>query len=254
MGVDSLPVRFIDASTAEKAMIKGAIQNIREGQGTVVDAARIFRLSPEIGESIGLKAPMVETAKALANLSEPIWQKVYRGEVSEKIGEIIGELVQTDEGQEAALKMIEKRGKNLNEEGIRYAIRFAKSSQTVIHQEQNLFGAQEIRKTLAIEKAKLADFVARSLSSEKSIFNAVARGSKAIAEHGVGEVNQSEATKVAKNLAQAQQIFDRLADKTGPIGDAISKAAEEIGAGENETDVRNRLYREVIAEIAKTLP
>lgn len=258
MGVDTIASRYIPVDTPEAAMVAGALQNIREGQGTAVDAAKVFRMLPEkpevVAKEVGLTDKKIDEAVSLAKLTDPIWQQVYRGHVDPKVGIAIGELVSDPEAQWAALKMIEsKGGEKLGDDEIRYAIRFAASSPLITETEGDLFGNHNVTRSLAFEKAKLASWIDRSLGSEKSIFSAVSRGASRIKQRGVGEVSEEQAKTVARNAAQAQAVFGKLADKSGAIGDALNAAAEKLDKGEHVNEVREELYKEVIKAISEII-
>jgi hypothetical protein len=257
MGRDTIDVRYIDAANAHEAMVKGAIQNIRENQGTAIDAAKIFRVAPEgadkIVEMIGVRSRMVDDARALANLSEPIWEKVYRGDVDPNIGRIIGANVSTPEGQRAALTMLEGKGRSLTDQEAEFAIRYAKSG-SITREEATLFGTEEITRSLAVEKAQLAGDVMKALSSERNIFAAVSRGSKEIGERGVGTVDEEQARLIARNAGEARQLFVRLSDKVGPVGDALTQAGERLAQGGNRPEIAKQLIPRVLQGIAETYP
>ncbi|HUW32298.1 MAG TPA: hypothetical protein VM223_11865, partial [Planctomycetota bacterium] len=88
-------VIYLEAKDAKGARVKGALINIAEGQGTVVDAARVFRQEGFTrqaleGEGISLRKDMARQALALANLNGFLFNEVSAGRMSPKMGEVIG--------------------------------------------------------------------------------------------------------------------------------------------------------------------
>ena len=95
-GQAGLDTRFLDAPTAEEARTQGALINIAEGQGTAIDAAKLFRdqkITPEelAAQGIAVKGEKARQGMALANLAPPLFGQVVRGELPVERAALIGE-------------------------------------------------------------------------------------------------------------------------------------------------------------------
>jgi hypothetical protein len=89
LGIPTLPVRELPAATAEEARALGALANIKEGRGTVFDAAKFMRDSSitDAGQLQRMGAPMTDgnSAKglALSKLPGNIFQDAVDGKLSQ---------------------------------------------------------------------------------------------------------------------------------------------------------------------------
>ena len=106
-GQAGLDTRFLDAPTAEEARTQGALINIAEGQGTAIDAAKLFRdqsISPEelAAQGIAVKGEKARQGMALANLAPPLFGQVVRGELPVERAALIGEKLPEAGGPDGA--------------------------------------------------------------------------------------------------------------------------------------------------------
>jgi hypothetical protein len=119
--VGKVDVKFIDAKDAAEARAKGALQNIAEGNGTAVDAAKFFResgLNPEQlkKRGISLSKGLGSKGVSLSKLSDDLFDQVVSGKMDEDRGAAIGKATSDPLQQESLVKLIqqeEARGKTL---------------------------------------------------------------------------------------------------------------------------------------------
>ncbi len=161
LGVKSVTVRHIVAPTAKAARAIGAEQNIAEGRGTAMDAGKFFRDSgisaTDLAEKgISLSEGMVAKGMALANLSEPIFNRVVQGDLTQGRAIAIGEATADPAEQKAVLDLVERKertGKKVSDDTLSELIRLVKSSGQTTETTANLFGTQEINRSLALSKS-----------------------------------------------------------------------------------------------------
>lgn len=265
LGVKDINAMEIKAETAREARIIGALTNIAEGRGTAIDAAKLFRetgfpaqdLPAELArQGVSLREKQVIEGQALANLSEPIWNQIWKGELKPSIGVAIGESISSPEAQAAALKMVrglESRNKHLGDAELRDLIRIVQSSGESVEVQTNLFGLQEITRSHALEQAQLMSWVRQTLGRDKRLFGTVSRGAGRIEEAGIGKVSAEEAAALSKSAAQVQEVFDKLALTEGEIHQSLKASARQVAEGGNAVTIRQELYGKVREAVRKII-
>ena len=185
-GVKDLPVRLIDAPDAQSARAVGALQNIAEGRGTPVDAAKFFRDSgytPQELEALGVSLGEATAANgvALSRLSDPIFEKTATGKMSQGRAIAIGKATPDHATQDAIMKMVDRadaRGRNLSDATVAELGRFAAAAPSQEQFVGSLFGKQAQMQNLALEKADVSSYIQRELAQEKRVFGSVASEAK----------------------------------------------------------------------------
>ena len=120
--------------------------------------------------------------------------------------------------------------------------------------ELTLFGTDATTESLAVERAEMVAWVKRRLSAEERAFRSVASGKRALTLAPAGNViNVRENQRRARSAADMEMILSMRAYATGPISDALNAAAERVAGGEPEGQVRDRLYDQILEEIANEL-
>lgn len=261
-GVHELPVRFIDAPDAKSARAVGALQNIAEGRGNAVDAAKFFRdsgFTPEQLESLGVSMGEATSANgiSLAGLSEPIFTKVATGKMPMGRAIAVGRATGDHSTQDAILKMIEKaetRGRNVNDATVAELARFANAAPSQDRSFDSLFGKFSQSQNLALEKAEISSYIQRELAQEKRLFGSVASESKAKTLSSAGNtIKAEENARISAGAAQAIEAYNRLSTRAGAINDALDQAARSLADGHNSAQVKQRAYERIRAELSKTL-
>jgi hypothetical protein len=261
--VGSVWTRVIKADTPEEARSIGALQNIAEGRGTPMDAAKFFRdsgITPEKLDKLGISMGEATAAKgvALARLDPYIFDQVVSGKIREGRGVAIGAASDSPADQEALLKLINKseaKGKRVSDDVVEELARMVKSAGQHTETQSGLFGVKELTKNLALEKADISTFVRSKIATERRIFQSVSQESKA-AELGKVKgqtINAEKNAEIAQQATQAQEIYDRLSIRTGEVDDILNAAAKELAKGGNANAVKQRAYDSIRAEISKAL-
>lgn len=239
-----LSVYFVDAKSAAEARARGALANMAEGRGTAVDAAKFLR---DTGKSvhdlkeagISLKGSIAQNGTILANLSNRIFQKVSNGVVTEgRALAIAGDLQNDHEAQDELFAEISRREDKKGGRPIADAVvaemakeyaAVPRTSETV----RSLFGDEENRRTLMLERGILKSEIRKALSQEHAAFKAVAGQSGEKREKILerGDINRIDIDRSRQELKKAAidlDTFDRLVNYKGSISEAINQGAQEL--------------------------
>lgn len=260
--VRHMVVRYVDASNAHKAMIKGALTNIAEGRGTAVDAAKIFRstkLTQQALERAGVsvRGELAKLALGLANLSPTLFKQVVDEKIPVERGAIIGTHFKTAVEQDALaamLKRTEIRGKRLTNAEIAELANFVKTAGRRKETIQSLFGDEELERSLAIEKAQLSAWIKLRLLYDKRMFSYVS--GKDVAEglkRGNTNVDVDKSKELARETRIIEEVWNRLVDKTGPVNKALNKAAKRLASNDSLNAIRHDLYRDASEAVREEL-
>jgi hypothetical protein len=263
-GVPDVLVKKIDAPTAAAARAVGALQNIAEGRGTAMDAAKFFRDSgytPERLDDLGISMGEATAANgvALSRLDSSLFDQVVSGKLRQGRAIAIGNATADPADQEAIVKLIQKqeaKGRKVTDDVVDELARMVKGSQQTTETQQGLFGAQEMTRSLALEKAEISSAVREKIAQERRVFQSVADTGKAATLGKVkGQQLKPEVNaKIAREAGQAQEIYDRLSTRGGTIDDILNRAARELADGGNANGIKQRAYDDIRAELSKAVP
>jgi GGDEF domain-containing protein len=261
-GGQNLAVRMLDVDNREQARAVGALQNIAEGRGTAIDAAKFMRDSGMTLEDlekrgISMGEATAQNGVALARLDPSIFEQVAIGKLSERKGVAIGRATDNAATQEAIVKMIAKaeaRGRHVSEGAVQELARFAASAGETEQTVESLFGNRVETQNLALEKADVSAYIQKQLRQEKTIFGAVSSEARAKTLSRTG--NRIEAAKNAAEAtaaSQALEVYDRLSARRGPVDDALNAAAKDIADGKPANNAKQRAYEAVRAAVREAL-
>jgi predicted ABC-type ATPase len=260
LGAESVTVRFLKAANATEARAIGALQNIAEGAGTPMDAAKFFRdtgiKSQADVEARGLPlgSGQAEKGLRLSKLPTEVFNAVVRGDLSVNRGAIIGGSGLDEAKQREVFKMIGSR-KAIADQTLQELVEHAAASQQRTQTTMSLFGETQEAKDNLITRAKLSAGLKAKISREKRLFSTVsrARAATALQEKGGNVINQEQSAKVAGEASEALGVFERLKSASGPISSALNRAADRVEAGESEAKVRQELEADVFAAVEQEL-
>lgn len=262
-GVGEVTVRMLDARNAGEARAIGALQNIAEGRGTAVDAAKFFRdtgLTPEDldGKGISLGEATAANGMALARLDQRLFDDVVSGKLRMGRAIAIGDATDKAEQQEAILKLIdraESKGRKVSDDTVEELARMVKGSAAHTETQQTLFGAQEMTRNLTLEKAEVSSYIRDQIGKEKRLFSSVADEGKAqkLAPAG-NKLDVKQNAAIAESAAHAQELYDKLSTRTGAIDEILNQAAQDLAAGkETPNAVKSRAYEAARKSLSETL-
>ena len=261
-GQKQVAVRHIVAKDAAEARAIGARQNIAEGRGTPVDAAKFFRdtsVTPADLEKHGISLGEATAAKgvALSNLDDSLFNKVVKGELREGRAVAIGEATHDPAEQKAILSLVEKkeaRGTKVSDDTLSELIRLVKGSEQTTETTANLFGTQEITRSLALEKAEISAHIKQQLSKDKKLFGFVAKEGRATElERAGNKIDVERSHEISTGAAQAEEVYNKLSERGGPISTILDQSARRLADGANAVTVKSEAYARVRSEVSKTL-
>ncbi len=254
-----IPTYLIDAKDEKEARALGALANIAEGRGTAVDAAKFFRESglgvDELkGQGVSMKGKMADEGVSLAKLSDNAFRAMVNGQLSEKRGLAITRHLEDRDKQDELLHNIrqaEQRGHHVRDDAVEEMARDLSLSESVIEEQTDLFGTEEVKRSLVVERGMLKAAVRRALSSESRAFTEVGRRGRPEALAEAGNVIDTEGNK--RRAQAAQQLlatFDRESKYVGEINDVIN---EHSGRLADEPKREKQLARELNKRIRSLL-
>lgn len=252
-----LNAQFIDAPDAKTARGIGALMNIAEGRGTPVDVAKFMRDAGVTTEAlttqgISLKGTLARQGNALSKLAPDVFDRVARGEVTEGHGAAIGETLDDAALQRTALSIVEKSGKRLNDTEVREVARQVRDAGTESVSQETLFGTEETKHALIVERAQLASAIKKRLATDKRIFGYVTKEGRAQdLERGGNVIDVEASRRIAQESARLEEVFNTLYTRSGPIAEALTEGARRIARGEKPTTVIDQLYPTVRTRVSE---
>ena len=259
-GAPDVTVRYLDAADAQEARTKGALINIAEGRGDSLDAAKVFRdsgLDQEAlqREGVSLQGEKAKEGLALANLDPHLFSQVVSGDLSKARGAVIGGGVESPEDQRALVDLLdqrEKNGKRLTNDQVGEMIRLTNDAPKTTETQENLFGTEELTRSLMPEKAEVSDYVQRRMGQERKLFAAVGSDSAAEKLGAAGNVIKAgDNAKAAERTGQAQALYQKFSTMAGPVSDALDTAAARIAKGDNSTSVKEAAYEQIKRDLVQ---
>jgi len=253
MGVRNIPVYHIDAPTAATARVHGALQNIAEGQGTVIDAAKFFRDSSYSEEDlkdkgISFTKGLQRDAMALANLAEWIFKGVINKTFPYERAVVIGGGIKDQDLQNEVIRAVEakeKRGIKITNDVLREIVDQVNAAPVKEMAQTDLFGTTTTKKSLIFEKAAIQAHIAKELAKDKKIFGMVARNAEELARVPGQEIKAEASREISQDANKMLAVFDALKRSKGPISDIITKGAERLSEGEDAKKVKTEVYNQI---------
>lgn len=232
--VQSINVQIIGGESAQDARVLGALQNIAEGQGTVIDAAKIFRdMKFDISEltKVGLSLTDSKTndGMALSNLSQDLFDNVVNGMIAPSVGIIIGRNIKKHSVQEQFIKHI--KGRKLNNSTIEVMAKDINASPVAVTKVVDLFGTTETEQAEYEERAKIIGEIINALSKVKNLLGKTAKGKEFLEQFG-NKINEEKSKGASQDAAIASVYFDRLRHSDNNITQIINDTVNAIKKGE----------------------
>ena len=260
LGAEEVTVRFLNAQNATEARAIGAMQNIAEGAGTPMDAAKFFRdtgiktKADVEARGLPLGSGQADKGLKLSKLPAEVFNAVVRGDLSVNRGAIIGGSGLDEAKQREVFKMVSSR-KGIADQTLLELVEHAAASVQRTQTTFNLFGESQEAKDNLITRAKLSAGLKAKIAREKRLFGTVskAKAASSLAEKGGNVINQEQSAKVAGEASEALAVFERLKSSSGPISSALNRAADRVEAGESEAKVRQELEQDVFAAVEQEL-
>lgn len=232
--LDGYLFRERDGWTAREVRVVAALKNMREGSGTPLDAAKLFREAPAAlrDRSLPITGEVVAQGRQLASLSEGAFKAVVNGVVPERYGAIIGEQAGTRPELHDSLIDLLRRADPRTTEGARAMVQEGLLDDFIRTEglQLDLFGGLPRESTL-IARGRIREAVMAGLRKDARLNAALVRNAEAI-EAG-GNVLARSANEAALAIDRAaSELVSRLALRSGEMGEAFAAAAAAVTKGE----------------------
>jgi hypothetical protein len=238
-GVSHVPIAYMDVSTDTAARALGALQNIAEGRGTPMDAAKWMRdtgltAADLVKEGVSLKGSVAKTGLALSKLNDTLFNRVVQGTLPESRGAIIGDLIADADVQIQLVKRLDEldaRGRVVNDKVFTELVESFSAAPRVEVTQNTLFGAESFTQSLALERAELAAAITERLGATKRVMGTAVKHKGMLEE--VGSQIAEKASSAAKTGAeQTIDVFTRTKNLSGPVSEMLDDGARRIANGE----------------------
>jgi hypothetical protein len=254
--VGNLEGDIIDLTDAADARVFGALENIAQGRGTALDAAKIFRDAKLTTEQIEARGVSLEGRNAklglgLANLDDALFRKVVIGELSEKQGAMIGRELPDQAAQRGLWPHLAEG--ELTDGQLRSLIVQSQLAPVVAGEQEGFSFNTPRNKSLAVPKAKVTDYIDSQLATEKRSFTAVGKQNVADILSRGGNIIETESNRArALGAAQLREMFGKEIRHSGEVNDLLNDAARRIARGEEPNVVFPETYRAVLDQLRGT--
>jgi hypothetical protein len=261
LGIPTVPVRELPAATAEEARALGALANIKEGRGTVFDAAKFMRDSgitdPEQLQRMG--APMTDghaaRGLALAQLPDNIFQAAVDGRLSVGKAAAIGGSGLDETQMQSVMKILGDR--DLSDSAFSEVIQQVRSAPVVKQSDGaqttllELMGMSEEALSLAVEKGKLAAKIRAELISDKNLFGKVGKKAERLQQAG-NKISVEGSAMEATDARTVLGIFDAVKYAPGPVSSLLDDGAKQIADGAKPGVVANRIRDQIVDAVRQS--
>lgn len=216
--------READGYTAPMMRVMAAAKNIAEGSGSALDAARVLRDAPELAGTLPPRSGLVRQANDIAKLGDDAFGMAWNGVASERDAALVGKHVSDPAMQSAILSHLSKDSPDTAEEAELF-VRQAKSAGAAKQVQSDMFGDYLKADLVLPERVKILKSALTSLRKDKALFATLTAREGRIAD--AGNVLDTAANAAHHdNAAQAFTVLKALAERKGPISDALQSAAE----------------------------
>lgn len=218
--------RETDGWTPNQVMRRAAIANIAQESGTAVDAALILRAAdPAEMAVLPPRSAKVRQGRELAALDDEALRMVSHGVVPENYGAIVGRLAPNDPpaqiGIIRALHEMEPANELEAEAIVRQFLELRGDDEAIT----DLFGEQVLASSPIKERSRVLARTIKALRDDRRIFATLSRNRDVIEAAGntLAEGNEGR----AQTAAMAADLIMKLANRTGPVADALNAAARK---------------------------
>jgi hypothetical protein len=239
--LDAVVLREADGVTAQQARVMGALKNIAEGTGSLVDAARVLRDAPNGMDFLPPRAANVKGVRGLVGLNYDAFGAVLNDVIDPETAAAIGRIApDRPETHMALVDLLAKSGVTTPAQAetvVRQAL--ADGFGSVREEQMGLFGGEQ-QQSLYGPAARILDNAKRRLRQEKRSFKVLTEDAAKIEQAGNVLDRAANEARVL-NSDQAIAIIDATAHSQGPVRDALLDAARRAVAGDSAGAVRQFL-------------
>jgi hypothetical protein len=222
--------READGWSAADVRAMAAKKNMQEGSGTPLDAARILRDKPDIADgSLPKGGTVVRDGLFLARLSDPAFDLVNAGVVPEAIGARVGALAPDPVTHLGIMNDLVRFKPETQREADLYIGESLRAG-FVLERQEDMFGVMEATVSLMGERVRVLNDTIKLLASDKRVFAGLERNATTIESAG-NQLARDTNQALAAQAAGLQDMIVKLAQRMGPISDALNEQALALKNG-----------------------
>jgi hypothetical protein len=241
----AIVVKEADGISAEQARVLGALRNIANGTGTLLDNAKVLRDAPEASSLLPRNAPLARDAMGLAHLSYEAFGAAANEVVPPHIAAQVG--MNAPHAPEAHLPILgllaKERITDPREAAQITRQAVADGFGTADAEQLSLLGA-EPQQSLYVPISRIMAAAAKRLREEKRTFKVLTEKAGKIESAGNVLDRTANESKVISN-EEALAILDRTAHSAGPVRDALVRAARSELSGVRRADAVGQFLDEL---------
>ena len=226
-------IKETDGYSPDHAMLQGVAINLRQGTGTAIDAAKMMRVKNfdinAIMASMPIKSEIVKVAQGLTKLSNESFSMVVNKFIDYKIASRVGELLPDKELHVSALAILKKQ-KIDNMQQVDLILKQIRETPSVKMKEQTLFGVEEFKQSLIVEKSALLSEFTKSTKDKKKLFSLVLSKDELLTSAG-NKLDNINNEKLLTQNAKIQEKIEILATRVGQLSTDLTEAAKLYQSG-----------------------
>jgi hypothetical protein len=259
LGIPTVPVKRLLASTPEQARALGAMDNIASGGGTPWDAAKFFRDAGILDMDQAGKAGLplgsghAEKGLQLAALPDNIFQAGLTGDLPEARALALGASGLSPEKMQSAWSVFQKDKFYRSEDNFQALIDLARGTPTTAADSGGRLKQGELpglesaaQQDLTKTKIKLANKVKENLAADKRALKGASRNAGTLETKGNSQIDAQTAMQAGLDAEQLGRIFDAVWwASDNEISALLNAGAEEVAAGAKVDAVARRIQGEL---------
>ena len=267
LGIPTVPVKRLLASTAEQARALGALDNIASGGGTPWDAAKFFRdakiLNADKVKAAGLplSSGHAQQGLELAGLPDNIFQAGLTGELPEARALALGASGLSPEKMQSVWSEYQGDKFFRSEDNFRQLIDLARDTPTTAAdsggriKQQGIPGLEtEADRDLTKVRIKLSKAIESNLSTNRRALKDASRNADILEAKGNSKIDAETSMQAGLDAEQLRRVFVTLRYLGGnEISAMLNAGAEEIAAGANLEAVARRIQGELAQAAEKVM-
>ena len=247
--IPGLLYRETDGFSADDVMIRAAAKNIAEGSGSIIDAAKIIKRSPVIGDELAsISDYKVKQARELASLSDEAWRMTLNEVVTPEQASIVARFIPDGDRQIAAIDAIAKIGPSNADEtaALVQKVKASELSKAEAGKQGGLFGDDPALSTVR-EEIRIVAQAVKTMRSDKALFARVSNDADRIESASTGmKVDRDAALGVKDEAGRIAAYIQSRSDTKGPIRTALLDYAKGVKDGTVSTSEAARRLIEVV--------
>lgn len=243
--LSAIVYKEVDGFTPEFVRVKAGAKNIAEGSGSVVDAARLYKVAPAfLDKMLPPNSRLVKYGRNMAKLHDDVLKAIDAGALPGRYASFIGQYFSDRAEQLAVLDVLVKaKPANLGEaEAIVAQVKMAGFNKA---DQGGLFSDDMIAASLFKERAKILTNTLGGMQNNKKLLNILVEKSKLIEQYG-NKLNKLNNAEKKDLYGQIIETIKHNANNAGPIADELSAITQRYGRGEIDLATATKEFEEAV--------